>query len=401
MNGGHTNGGALEGIRIIEVCQNLAGPYCCTLLADMGADVIKVEPPGGDHSRHIGRHFTAGESHAFMNLNRSKRSIVLDLKSREGKGVLEELAAGADALVENARPGALERMGLGYEDIRQVNPRLIYASISGYGRTGPMSDRGGYDLVSQGFSSLMSFTGEQGRPPAKIPVPICDLNAGMYTAFSILSAIFYRERTGKGQRIDTSLTDAGLGYTVWHSSQFFPSGEPPIRKGSAHEISAPYQAFQCADGYLVVGGVSQPNWKRMCRAIGREDLIEHEDYARPRDRGANYLALAEELETVFKTDRRDVWLERLEAVQVPCGPIHDMTEAFDHPQIQAREMAVEVDHPKAGRIKVLGIAPKLSESPGKVRRPAPLLGQHTGEILQELGKSGDEIRQLRDSGGVA
>ncbi len=401
MNGGHTNGGALEGIRIIEVCQNLAGPYCCTLLADMGADVIKVEPPGGDHSRHIGRHFTAGESHAFMNLNRSKRSIVLDLKSREGKGVLEELAAGADALVENARPGALERMGLGYEDIRQVNPRLIYASISGYGRTGPMSDRGGYDLVSQGFSSLMSFTGEQGRPPAKIPVPICDLNAGMYTAFSILSAIFYRERTGKGQRIDTSLTDAGLGYTVWHSSQFFPSGEPPIRKGSAHEISAPYQAFQCADGYLVVGGVSQPNWKRMCRAIGREDLIAHEDYARPRDRGANYLALAEELETVFKTDRRDVWLERLEAVQVPCGPIHDMTEAFDHPQIQAREMAVEVDHPKAGRIKVLGIAPKLSESPGKVRRPAPLLGQHTGEILQELGKSGDEIRQLRDSGGVA
>jgi formyl-CoA transferase len=402
MNGDEMNEGALAGIRVIEVCQNLSGPYCCTLLADMGADVIKVEPPGGgDHSRHIGRQFTAGESHAFMNLNRSKRSIVLDLKSESGKEILKELAAGADALVENARPGVLERMGLGYEDLREVNPRLVYASISGYGRTGPMSDRGGYDLMSQGFSSLMSFTGEPDRPPVKIPVPICDLNAGMYTAFSILSAIFYRERTGKGQRIDISLTDAGLGYTVWHSSQFFPSGEAPYPKGSAHEISAPYQAFKCADGYLVVGGVSQPNWERMCRAIGLEDLITREAYLTPRGRGANYLKLADELEAVFKTERRDVWLERLEAVRVPCGPIHDMTETFEHPQIQAREMAVEVDHPKAGRMKVLAIPPKLSESPPQVRRPAPLLGQHTGEILSELGKSGEEIQRLLDSGGVA
>ncbi len=396
------NEGALAGIRVIEVCQNLSGPYCCTLLADMGADVIKVEPPGiGDHSRHIGRHFVGGESHAFMNLNRSKRSIVIDLKSEGGKAILKELAAGADALVENNRPGVLERMGLGYEDLKQVNPRLIYATISGYGRTGPMSDRGGYDLMSQGFSSLMSFTGEPGRPPVKIPVPICDLNGGMYTAFSILSALLYRGRTGKGQRIDTSLTDAGLGYTVWHSSQFFPSGEAPYPKGSAHEISAPYQAFKCADGYLVVGGVSQPNWERMCRAIGLEDLITREDYRTPRDRGANYLALAEELEAVFEKEARDVWLERLEAVHVPCGPIHEMTETFAHPQIQAREMAVEIDHPKAGRMKVLSIPPKLSESPPQVRRPAPLLGQHTDEILQEFGKSGEEIQRLRDAGGVA
>jgi crotonobetainyl-CoA:carnitine CoA-transferase CaiB-like acyl-CoA transferase len=401
MSEAERDGGALEGIRVIEVCQNLAGPYCCTMLADMGADVIKVEPPAGDHSRHIGRHFTEGESHAFMNLNRSKRSIVIDLKNPEGKKVLEGLVAGADVLVENNRPGMLERMGLGYEDLRKVNPKIIYATISGYGRTGPMAERGGYDLISQGFSSLMSFTGEPGRPPAKIPVPICDLNGGMYTAFSVLSALLYRNRTGKGQRIDTSLTDAGLGYTVWHSSQFFPSGEPPVRKGSAHEISAPYQAFRSSDGYFVAAGVSQPNWERMCQAIGRPDLIDREEYATPKARGANYLALADELQEVFENEPRDVWIERLEGVKVPCGPIHDMKEAFDHPQIQAREMAVEVDHPKAGRITVLGVPPKLSESPGRVRRPAPLLGQHTDEILHEIGKSGGEIQEIRDSGGVA
>ncbi len=401
MNAENLGGGALAGLRVIEVCQNLAGPYCCTVLADMGADVIKVEPPGGDHSRRIGRHFAGGESYAFMTLNRSKRSIVLDLKSEAGKGVLEELVAGADALVENVRPRAMERMGLGYEDLKKVKPDLIYASISGFGRTGPYADQGGYDLISQGFSGLMSFTGEPGRDPVKIPVPICDLNAGMYSAISVLSAVFHRHRTGKGQWIDTSLTDAGLGYTVWQASQFFPSGEPPVPKGTAHEISAPYQAFRCKDGYVIIGGTSQPNWERMCGAIGRADLLERDEYATPRDRGNNEVALARELEETLLEGTRDSWIECLRAVNVPCGPIHDMAEAFDHPQIRAREMAVEVDHPAAGKMRVLALPPKMSETPVAVRRPAPLLGQHTDEILRELGKSGEEISRLRETGGVA
>jgi len=394
------NKGALVGIKVIEVCQNLAGPYCCTVLADMGADVIKVEPPGGDHSRSIGRHFAEGESYAFMTLNRNKRSIVLDLKSEAGKGVLEELVAGADTLVENVRPGAMERMGLGYEDLKKVKSDLIYATISGFGRTGPYADRGGYDLISQGFSSLLSFTGEPGRDPVKIPVPLCDLNAGMYSALSILSALLHRQRTGKGQWIDTSLTDAGLAYTVWQASQFFPSNQPPVPKGTAHEISAPYQSFRCADGRLIIGASSQSNWVRMCREIGREDLLEREEYANPESRGKNEKTLAHEIEKALMECPRDEWLERLNAVNVPCGPIHNMTEAFEHPQIQAREMAVEIDHPKAGRMQVLGLPPKMSETPISIRTPAPLLGQHTGEILHGLGKSDGEIRRLCESGAA-
>jgi len=400
MNTGQTNEGALAGMRVIEVCQNLAGPYCCTALADMGADVIKVEPPGGDHSRSIGRHFAGGESYAFMTLNRNKRSIVLDLKSEAGKGILKELAAGADALVENVRPGAMERMGLGYKDLKKVKPDLIYATISGFGRTGPYADRGGYDLISQGFSSLMSFTGEPGRDPVKIPVPLCDLNAGMYSALAILSAMFHRQRAGKGQSIDTSLTDAGLGYTIWQASQFFPSGQPPVAKGTAHEISAPYQAFRCADGYIIFGASSPLNWTRMCKEIGREDLLEREEYANPELRGINEIELAREIEETLMKAPRDEWLERLNAVNVPCGPIHNMTETFNHPQIQARGMAVEIDHPKAGRMKVLGLPPKMSGTPVAVRSPAPLLGQHTDEILRELDKSDEEIRRLRESGAA-
>ncbi len=392
--------GALAGLRVIESCQNLAGPYCGTVLADMGADVIKVEPPGGDHSRKIGRHFAGEESYAFMTLNRSKRGIVVDLKTEAGKGVFEELAAGADAIVENVRPGAMERMGLGYEDLKKIKPDIIYASISGFGRTGPYAGQGGYDLISQGFSSLMSFTGEPGRDPVKIPVPLCDLNAGMYSAISILSAVFHRHRTGKGQWIDTSLTDAGLGYTVWQASQFFPSGEPPVPKGTKHEISAPYQAFRCADGHIIIGGTSQLNWERMCRAIGRADLLERPEYSTPRDRGNNEDALALELEEALTKGSRDDWLDRLREVKVPCGPIHDMAEAFDHPQIQAREMAVEVDHPVAGPMRVLALPQKMSETPVRVSRPAPLLGQHTDEVLRELGKNEEDIWALRKSGGV-
>jgi formyl-CoA transferase len=388
-------------MRVLEVCQIMAGPFCGALLGDMGADVIKIEKPaGGDDARLMGRYFTGGEGHGFMNLNRSKRSVALNLKSETGRALLFELAGGADALIENFRPGTMDRLGLGYEDFREKFPGLIYASISGYGHTGPFRDKGGFDLVAQGLSSLMSFTGEPGRPPVKIPVPLCDLNAGMFTAFSILSAYIHKQRTGEGQRIDTSLVDAGLGYTFWQASQFFPEGEIPVPRSSAHEVTAPYQAFECSDGYIVLGAANQPNWERLCRVIGREDLMERAEYLTDKDRANNYLKLAEELDAVFKKDTRDNLIRRLEEEGVPCGPILNMAEAFDHPQIKAREMAVEVDHPAAGKTRVLGFPPKLSGTPGMVRRPAPTLGQHTDEVLKELGKSPEEIARLREEGAV-
>jgi formyl-CoA transferase len=394
--------GALEGVRVLEVCQIMAGPFCGALLGDMGADVIKVEKlAGGDDARHMGRHFDGGEGHGFMNLNRNKRSLAINLKDEKGRALLRELAASADTLIENFRPGTMDRLGLGYEDLRTVNHGLIYASISGYGHTGPFKDKGGFDLVAQGLSSLMSFTGEPGRPPVKIPIPVCDLNAGIYTAMSILSAYIYKQRTGKGQRIDTSLVDAGLGYTFWQASQFFPSGEVPTPRGSAHELAAPYQAFKCTDGYIALGAANQSNWERTCKAIDREDLLEREEYKTDKDRGRHYLKLAKELDKVFETDVRNVWLERLEAERVPCGPILDMAETFDHPQIKARKMAVEVEHPTAGKTRVLGFPPKLSETPGIIRRPSPTLGQHTDEVIRELGKSDEEICQLRDEGILA
>lgn len=399
---GWRTGGPLEGVRVLEVCQVMAGPFCGCLLADMGADVVKVEnPEGGDSARRLGRYFDGGEAHGFMNLNRNKRSLAVNMKSPAGVALMKDLARKADALVENIRPGAMERMGLGYEDLSKINPGLVYASISGYGNTGPFAGKGGFDLVSQGLSSLMSFTGEPGGAPAKIPVPICDLNAGMYAALSVLSAYVHRRRTGAGQRVDVALTDAGLGYAFWQASQFFPSGEPPAPLGSAHEMTAPYQAFRCRDGYLALGAANQKNWESFCRVIGREDLLRREEYATDGSRREHYLELAGELEETFARKTRGEWVALLDSGGVPCGPILDMAETFAHPQIQAREMSVEVKHPRAGRTRVLGFPPKLSRTPVGVRTPAPLLGEHTDEVLRDFGKSGDEIRSLRDAGVVA
>lgn len=395
-------GGPLEGVRVLEVCQVMAGPFCGCLLADMGADVIKIEnPDGGDSARRLGRYFDGGEAHGFMNLNRNKRSLAVNMKSPGGAALMKELARGADALVENIRPGTMDRLGLGYEELRKRSPGLIYASISGYGGTGPFAGKAGFDLVSQGLSSLMSFTGEPGGAPAKIPVPICDLNAGMYAALSVLSAYIHRQRTGEGQRIDVALTDAGLGYTFWQASQFFPSGEPPAPLGSAHEMTAPYQAFRCQDGYLALGAANQRNWELFCRAIGREDLMRRAEYATDGLRRENYAALARELEEAFASKTRDAWVALLDTAGVPCGPILNMAETFAHPQIQAREMSVEVEHPRAGRTRVLGFPPKLSETPVGVRAPAPCLGEHTDEVLREFGKTDAQIRGLRDAGAVA
>ena len=275
----------LEGMKVLDLTQHMAGPFCTMLLADMGADVAKIEKPdGGDDIRRVGPPFINGESAAFLGINRNKRSIVLDLKKEEGAAVLRRMAGRADVLVQNMRPGAMDRLGLGYEDLRRVNPALIYCTISGFGVTGPYRDRPGFDLVAQGMSGLMSLTGFPGGPPARNGVPITDLNAGLYAAYGVMCAYVYRLKTGHGQHVDTSLLEAGIGYTIWESAIFFATGEPPGPVGSGHPLSAPYGAFKSSDGYFIVGAPNQANWESLCRAIGHDELLDDGRYATNADR---------------------------------------------------------------------------------------------------------------------
>ena len=396
------NAPPLEGVRVLDLTQIMAGPYCAMTLGDMGADVVKVEKPnGGDDARRMGPPFIEGESAAFLGINRNKRSIVADMRTDGGREIVQELARRSDILIQNFRPGSLERMGLGYEQVREINPAIIYCTISGFGATGPYARRGGFDLVAQGMSGLMSVTGHPGAPPTKIGAPICDLNAGMFAAIGILTAYVNRLRTGTGQHVDTSLLEGGIAYTFWESAMYFATGEPPGPMGSAHRLTAPYQAFETADGYINVGAANQANWERLCAAIGRDDLASDPRFARPRDRMENLDALVSTLEETFARETTGHWLTALEAAGVPAGPIYTLDEVYADPQVRARDMVVETEHPAAGRVRNIGIPVKLSETPGAFRRPAPALGEHTDEVLRELGVSDARAAELRTSGAVA
>ncbi len=386
----------LEGVRVLEASQVMAGPYCTLLLADMGAEVIKVEKPrGGDDSRRMGPPFIHGESAAFLAINRNKRGIALDLKQPAGQAVFRRLADRADILVENFRPGTLDALGLSYSELAAEHPELIYCSISGYGQTGPDRERGGYDLVAQGAAGVMSITGHPGQPPVKVGVPMADLNAGMYAAYGVLCAYIYRLKTGQGQYVDTSLLEGGLAYTVWESAMFFATGVVPPPMGSGHRLAAPYQAFKTSDGYVTVGAANQTNWELLCEALGRPDLVADPRYPDNATRTRVAPELARELEPIFVLRSTREWLERMEAAGVPAGPVNDMAAVYADAQVQARDMVVELDHPTAGRIKHIGVPVKLSRTPGSVRCPAPTLGQHTDEVLAELGLTPAEIAALR------
>ena len=342
----------------------------------------------------------AGESATFLNIGRNKRSVVIDMKQTEGTEIVRNMARDADILVQNLRPGRLEGFGLGYEDVRAVNPAIVYATITGFGRTGPYKDKPGFDLMAQGYSGIMGVTGHPGQPPVKVSVPITDLNAGLFTAYGILAAYVNRLKTGKGQHVDSSLMEAGVAYTLWESAIYFTSGRLPGPNGSAHQISAPYQALPTSDGYITVGGANQRNWERLCRAIGRAELITDPRFEVNAGRMANRPALEATLGETLKTQPMAHWLSVLEAVGVPCGPIYDISQVYADPQVIARDMVVEVEHPTAGTIRNVGIPVKFSETPGNIRRPPPRFGEHTEEVLTEFGYTTDEIDSLRDRGIV-
>jgi crotonobetainyl-CoA:carnitine CoA-transferase CaiB-like acyl-CoA transferase len=390
----------LEGMRVLEITQVMSGPFCGLLLADMGADVIKVEKPGGDDSRRMTPPTINGESAAFMAINRNKRGLSLNLKTDEGKDIFRKLAGLSDVLIENFRPGTMDGLGLGYDDLAVTNPALIYCSISGFGQTGPYRERGGFDLVAQAMSGLISVTGNEGQPPVKVGVPIADLNAGIYACYAVLSAYIHRLKTGRGQRIDTSLLESSLAYTFWESAIFFATGESPPPMGSAHRLAAPYQVFKAADSYFALGAANQANWQKLCRVIGRPDLLDDPRFADNPRRVRNQGELTAILEDVFCRRTVEKWITAFEDVGVPVGPVYSVDQVYSDPQVIARDMSVEVEHPTAGRTRVIGIPVKLSQTPGQIRRPAPTLGQHTDELLRELGMNEVEIKSLRDKKAV-
>ncbi len=377
----------------------MAGPFCAMLLADLGADVVKIEPPSGDSTRQMPG-AVGLESPSFNAVNRGKRSAIVNLKTPDGQTTLTRLAAASDVLVENFRPGVLDGLGLGYSALSAINPRLIYASISGYGQTGPDREKGGFDLVAQGVSGIMSITGEPGGPPVKAGVPLTDLGAGLFALVGILAALEHRPRTGAGQHVDTSLVEAGVALSVWEATEFFTTGAAPRPMGSAHRMFAPYQAIRCADGYITLGTANDRLFKRLCDLLAHPEWAADPRFADNPSRVAHQAALASAIEAVTSTRPRAEWLRTFEAHEIPCGPINDYAQVFADPQIAAREMAVPIDHPVLGAIRALGSPIKLSATPANARRRAPLLGEHTEAVLRDFGFSAAEIKALREAGAI-
>ena len=387
--------GPLAGICVLELSQIMAGPTCGMMLADMGADVIKIEKiPKGDDSRGYQDPRINGVSAPFLVLNRNKRGLALDLKNPKGADVLKRMVARADVLTENYRRGTLEKLGVGYDTLKLLNPGLIYSVVSGYGRTGPLADNGGFDLIAQGFSGLMSITGHPGSPPAKTGNPVSDINAGILACVGILAALVHRGKTGQGQIVDTSLMEAAMQQTYWQAAMFFATGISAGPGGSAHPLTAPYQAFKTANGYLNIGGANQANWERVAETLGHPEWKTDPRFETNTIRLANREQLEALIESELSKKTTEEWIEIFDTTGVPAGPVHSIEQAFSHPQAIAREMVVESVHPKAGPVKGVGFPIKFSEQPRTAVLPAPELGEHTVQVLREFGFMDGEIDDL-------
>ena len=394
--------GPLAGLKVIELCHVMAGPACGVMLADMGADVIKVEKiPGGDDTRRTVPPTIGDEAASFLMMNRNKRGIAVDLKTEDGKRVLRRLLKDADVITENYRRGAMERMGLGYEGLKHDNPRLIYCAISGFGRSGPYADRGGFDLIAQGMSGLMSITGEgPGRPPVKVGAPVTDITAGILAAMGILAALHARARTGEGQMVDTSLFEAGIVHTYWQSAIALASGVAPGPMGSAHPLNAPYEAFETKDGWINLGAANQTTWLHLIALLERPDIAEDPRFKESSGRIQNRIVLAKTLAPEFRKRASGEWLAALERAKVPAGPVLDVLQMHADPQTIARDMVVDAVHSRLGPVKTIGAPVKFSATPGGVRRGAPLFGEHTREVLREHGFENSDIDRMAKAGAI-
>ena len=386
---------SLEGIKVIDCSQILAGPFCSMLLADHGAEVIKVEKPnGGDDVRTWGPPFIGKDSSAFVQLNRNKRSISLDIKTKKGRVILNKLLKNSDVFIENSRVGTMQKLGFGYEDVKKINKKIIYCSITGFGTTGPYSKRGGFDLIAQGMSGLMSITGIEGLPPVKIGVPIADLNTGMFAMQGILSAYIHKLKHNEGQFLEVSLLESALAYTLYESGIFFTTGDIPKPTGSSHRLTAPYQAIKTKDGFINIGAANQSNWDRLVESIGLDELKQDNRFDTSEKRQLNQKELEIILEKIFVTKSSKEWIDYLLTNSIPSGPILNMKEVWNDPHLKSRNMDVKLDHPAQKSIQNIGVAVKLHSTPGKIKTPAPLYGEHTKDILLELNFSKSEIEDL-------
>jgi len=395
----------LEGIRVVDLTRALAGPFCTMMLGDLGADVIKVErPERGDESRGWGPPFVGepygpypGESAYFLAANRNKRSVTVDLKSSQGQAIIQGLVAASDVFIENFRTGVLDKMGLGYADLKAVNPRLVYCSVSGYGRTGPYADRPGYDFIIQAEGGFMGITGPEDGPPYRVGVPIIDITAGMFATTAILAALRARDVTGEGQQVDLSLLDSQVALLTNVASNYLVGGQGHRRLGNAHPNITPYEAFRGRDRWFALAAANQGQWAKLCEAIGRPDLRDDPRFADNQARVANREALRKVLDEAFLGRDADDWLALFREAGLPCGPINTIPEVFAHPQAEARQLILEAEHPTAGTVRFSGFPYKLSATPAAIRRPPPRLGEHTDEILVDLlNYSPEKVRALRE-----
>ena len=395
--------GPIHGVKVLELAQIMAGPTCGLMLADLGAEVIKIEKiPGGDDTRRFLPPDVNGEAAAFMMMNRNKRGMALDLKTKEGVEVFKRLVKQADVVVENFRKGTLEKLGVGYEELKKINPKIILCEISGYGRTGPYADKGGFDLIAQGMSGLMSITGEsKGKPPMKVGAPVTDITAGILAATGVLAALVSRATTGVGQRVDTSLYEAGIVHTYWQSAIASATGIAPGPLGSAHPLTAPYQAFQTKDKWITVGASNQNTWLKLIDALGVKELQENEKFSSNANRMQNVTELTELLKKELEKKTSAEWLKLFDEKGLPCGPINTVTEMFEDPQTKERKMIVDVKNEKAGSFKAIGMPIKFSETKVEDTKESPTFGQHTKQILLDYGFKSEEIDSLMKQGVVS